>query len=267
MEMITWLRFFLLLILFSFYSVFFFLYSLVFRNGDLGTAVNPESQHSDAYGLTNHQQHLHPQQQQQPHLNDVHNYDQVDNPHENINIDHTNHDDYQVNHLNLGDTLTTNHNNNINNNRCDYIDNQSIAISTMITTIPGTNKVSTKGTGKSTGSLKFSILSNPTGGTTIQPPVPMTVTKTAATIKSTTSRQRRKIGSKIVKDTIIIIATFIICWTPYATIHLWYQIDWSSAFQVDNRLQGVLFLFAISNSCVNPYIYGKIFDPACLIKQ
>ncbi|XP_014469329.1 PREDICTED: gonadotropin-releasing hormone II receptor isoform X2 [Dinoponera quadriceps] len=61
---------------------------------------------------------------------------------------------------------------------------------------------------------------------------------------------------RTLKMTITIIAVFIICWSPYYVISVWYWIDRSSARQVDLRLQKALFLFACTNSCMNPIIYG-----------
>lgn len=61
---------------------------------------------------------------------------------------------------------------------------------------------------------------------------------------------------RTVKMTIVIVATFFLCWTPYNVMSLWYWFDKESALLVDQRVQKVLFLFACTNSCVNPLIYG-----------
>lgn len=89
---------------------------------------------------------------------------------------------------------------------------------------------------------------------------------TAQPIHITTQKRHKVMKNKIVKDTVTILAAFIICWTPYATIHLWYQIDRISAHYLDKNISDILFLFAISNSCVNPYIYGKILPSKCVRK-
>ncbi|KAH8041391.1 hypothetical protein HPB51_014672 [Rhipicephalus microplus] len=47
---------------------------------------------------------------------------------------------------------------------------------------------------------------------------------------------------------------------------LWYQIDPESASKVDGYVQSSLFMFAVSNSCVNPLVYGSFtssFRKAC----
>jgi len=61
---------------------------------------------------------------------------------------------------------------------------------------------------------------------------------------------------RTIKMTIVIVATFFLCWTPYNVMSLWYWFDKESAILVDQRVQKVLFLFACTNSCVNPLIYG-----------
>jgi len=61
---------------------------------------------------------------------------------------------------------------------------------------------------------------------------------------------------KTLKMTITIVGVFIICWTPYNVMCIWFWWDWDSALQVDQRIQRGLFLFACTNSCVNPIVYG-----------
>ncbi|XP_043520699.1 gonadotropin-releasing hormone II receptor [Frieseomelitta varia] len=61
---------------------------------------------------------------------------------------------------------------------------------------------------------------------------------------------------RTLKMTVIIVAVFFICWTPYYVMSLWYWIDRNSAYKVDQRIQKGLFLFACTNSCMNPIVYG-----------
>ncbi|XP_034196386.1 adipokinetic hormone receptor isoform X2 [Osmia lignaria lignaria] len=61
---------------------------------------------------------------------------------------------------------------------------------------------------------------------------------------------------RTLKMTVIIVAVFFICWTPYYVMSLWYWIDRHSAYKVDQRIQKGLFLFACTNSCMNPIVYG-----------
>ncbi|XP_070162740.1 adipokinetic hormone/corazonin-related peptide receptor variant I-like isoform X2 [Polyergus mexicanus] len=61
---------------------------------------------------------------------------------------------------------------------------------------------------------------------------------------------------RTLKMTITIIAVFIICWSPYYVMSVWYWFDRSSAQRVDERIQRALFFFACTNSSMNPIIYG-----------
>nr|AAQ17230.1 adipokinetic hormone receptor [Periplaneta americana] len=62
--------------------------------------------------------------------------------------------------------------------------------------------------------------------------------------------------NRTLKMAIIIFVVFFICWTPYYVMCLWYWIDERSAETVDHRVQKALFLFASTNSCMNPIVYG-----------
>ncbi|XP_014238339.1 gonadotropin-releasing hormone II receptor isoform X3 [Trichogramma pretiosum] len=61
---------------------------------------------------------------------------------------------------------------------------------------------------------------------------------------------------RTLKMTIIIVLVFFVCWTPYYVMSLWYWIDHRTAKNVDQRIQKALFLFACTNSCMNPIVYG-----------
>ncbi|XP_072746865.1 adipokinetic hormone/corazonin-related peptide receptor variant I-like isoform X1 [Anoplolepis gracilipes] len=61
---------------------------------------------------------------------------------------------------------------------------------------------------------------------------------------------------RTLKMTITIIAVFIICWTPYYVMSVWYWFDRPTAQKVDERIQRALFFFACTNSSMNPIIYG-----------
>ncbi|XP_069993354.1 adipokinetic hormone/corazonin-related peptide receptor variant I [Penaeus vannamei] len=62
--------------------------------------------------------------------------------------------------------------------------------------------------------------------------------------------------ARTLRMTLIIVLAFVWCWTPYVVIVMWYMFDRQSAMQVDKRLQDALFIMAVSNSCVNPLVYG-----------
>lgn len=61
---------------------------------------------------------------------------------------------------------------------------------------------------------------------------------------------------RTLKMTITIVIAFIVCWTPYHVISIWYFLDRPTAFKLDQRVQKGLFLFACTNSCMNPIVYG-----------
>lgn len=61
---------------------------------------------------------------------------------------------------------------------------------------------------------------------------------------------------RTLKMTIIIVVVFIVCWTPYYVMCVWHWYDKYSANEVDIKIQKFLFLFASTNSCMNPIVYG-----------
>ncbi|XP_058805692.1 adipokinetic hormone/corazonin-related peptide receptor variant I isoform X2 [Phymastichus coffea] len=69
--------------------------------------------------------------------------------------------------------------------------------------------------------------------------------------------------TRTLKMTAIIVTAFIICWTPYYIMSIWYWLDKVSAKKVDIRIQKALFLFACTNSCVNPVVYGAFNIRKC----
>ena len=58
--------------------------------------------------------------------------------------------------------------------------------------------------------------------------------------------------------TVVIAVVFIVCWTPYNTIVVWFMIDKESfrSAIIDQRLQNTLFLFACLSSVMDPIVYG-----------
>ncbi|KAK2144160.1 hypothetical protein LSH36_781g02025 [Paralvinella palmiformis] len=61
---------------------------------------------------------------------------------------------------------------------------------------------------------------------------------------------------KTLKMTLVIVVVFVLCWTPYFVISAWWWFDKVSAENLDWKIQRGLFLFAVSNSCANPLVYG-----------
>lgn len=61
---------------------------------------------------------------------------------------------------------------------------------------------------------------------------------------------------RTLKMTIVIVIVFIVCWTPYSLITAYFAIDEISARKLNPIIQKCLFLFACTNSCLNPVVYG-----------
>ncbi|XP_014363232.2 adipokinetic hormone/corazonin-related peptide receptor variant I [Papilio machaon] len=62
---------------------------------------------------------------------------------------------------------------------------------------------------------------------------------------------------RTLRMTVIIVTVFALCWLPYAVMAMWYMIDRQSASRVSPQLQDLLFAMAVSNSCMNPLVYGS----------
>ncbi|CAH4021551.1 unnamed protein product [Pieris brassicae] len=67
------------------------------------------------------------------------------------------------------------------------------------------------------------------------------------------ARARRR----TLRMTVTIVSVFACCWLPYATMTLWYMFDRKSAMHVSARIQDLFFIMAVSNSCVDPLVYGS----------
>lgn len=80
--------------------------------------------------------------------------------------------------------------------------------------------------------------------------------------------QIQRARTRTLKMTVIIVLTFFFCWTPYVIIDMWYLFDPTSAEALDPRIQTFLFMFAVSNSCVNPLVYGSyIFNFSAFLRK
>ena len=60
---------------------------------------------------------------------------------------------------------------------------------------------------------------------------------------------------KSVKVMGVLVTGFIVCWTPYYTMSLWWWIDQDSAEKFDYKIQKLLWAFACANNCLNPLLY------------
>ncbi|KAI8750677.1 gonadotropin-releasing hormone II receptor [Biomphalaria glabrata] len=61
---------------------------------------------------------------------------------------------------------------------------------------------------------------------------------------------------RTLKMTSCIVGVFILCWTPYFAIILYHWIAKESAKALNDKVKRVLFIFAVSNSCMDPLVYG-----------
>ncbi|XP_064110501.1 vasopressin V1a receptor-like isoform X2 [Macrobrachium nipponense] len=69
--------------------------------------------------------------------------------------------------------------------------------------------------------------------------------------------------TRTLRMTFIIVMAFIWCWTPYALGTLWNFIDPETFHSMNQQVQDILFIIAVSNSVVNPIIYGRYSISCC----
>ena len=55
------------------------------------------------------------------------------------------------------------------------------------------------------------------------------------------------------------VTTFVACWTPFLVISLWHICDEKTVQNVSPIVQDILFLTAVLNSCLNPFVYGGFY--------
>ncbi|KAI1279542.1 Gonadotropin-releasing hormone II receptor [Halotydeus destructor] len=72
----------------------------------------------------------------------------------------------------------------------------------------------------------------------------------------TKSRLRDKRYRTTVKKTLIIIVAFIVCWTPFVLLIFIGQVYPDFSRKLNPYLKDAMLMFAVSNSCVNPLVYG-----------
>ncbi|XP_053331063.1 gonadotropin-releasing hormone II receptor-like [Spea bombifrons] len=63
---------------------------------------------------------------------------------------------------------------------------------------------------------------------------------------------------RTLKMSLVIVLTFIVCWTPYYLLGIWYWFspDMLTREKVPPSLSHILFLFGLFNACLDPIIYG-----------
>ncbi|TRZ02102.1 hypothetical protein DNTS_004796 [Danionella cerebrum] len=70
-----------------------------------------------------------------------------------------------------------------------------------------------------------------------------------------------KARMKTLKMTIIIVASFVVCWTPYYLLGIWYWFQPQMLQLTPEYVHHVLFVFGNLNTCCDPVIYG-FFTPS-----
>ncbi len=55
---------------------------------------------------------------------------------------------------------------------------------------------------------------------------------------------------------LLVLLTFVICWTPYYLLGLWYWFSPSMLSNVPPSLSHILFLFGLLNAPLDPLLYG-----------
>ncbi|NXE50616.1 GNRR2 protein, partial [Casuarius casuarius] len=70
-----------------------------------------------------------------------------------------------------------------------------------------------------------------------------------------------KARMKTLKMTIVIVATFIICWTPYYLLGLWYWFQPDMIQRMPEYINHSFFLFGLLHTCTDPVIYG-LYTPS-----
>ncbi|NXD07998.1 GNRR2 protein, partial [Nothocercus nigrocapillus] len=70
-----------------------------------------------------------------------------------------------------------------------------------------------------------------------------------------------KARMKTLKMTIVIVATFIICWTPYYLLGLWYWFQPDMIQRMPEYVNHSFFLFGLLHTCTDPVVYG-LYTPS-----
>ncbi|XP_076013277.1 gonadotropin releasing hormone receptor 1 [Genypterus blacodes] len=65
-----------------------------------------------------------------------------------------------------------------------------------------------------------------------------------------------KARMKTLKMTIVIVSSFVVCWTPYYILGIWYWFQPDIIQQTPEYVHHILFVFGNLNTCCDPVIYG-----------
>ncbi|XP_061451258.1 gonadotropin-releasing hormone II receptor-like [Rhineura floridana] len=70
-----------------------------------------------------------------------------------------------------------------------------------------------------------------------------------------------KARMKTLRMTVVIVASFIICWTPYYLLGLWYWFQPDMIRKMPEYINHFLFLFGLLHTCTDPIVYG-LYTPS-----
>ncbi|XP_073693078.1 gonadotropin releasing hormone receptor 2 [Garra rufa] len=74
-----------------------------------------------------------------------------------------------------------------------------------------------------------------------------------------------KARMRMLKMTVVIVLSFMVCWTPYYMLGLWYWFCPAGLEEtVSQSLSHILFIFGLLNACLDPIIYGLFTIPLCM---
>ncbi|CAH2274424.1 gonadotropin-releasing hormone II receptor-like [Pelobates cultripes] len=66
---------------------------------------------------------------------------------------------------------------------------------------------------------------------------------------------------KTLKMTLVIVASFMVCWTPYYLLGIWYWFQPDMIHQIPEYVHHSLFLFGLLHTCTDPLVYG-LYTPS-----
>ncbi|XP_037532420.1 gonadotropin-releasing hormone II receptor-like [Nematolebias whitei] len=65
-----------------------------------------------------------------------------------------------------------------------------------------------------------------------------------------------KARMKTLKMTVVIVMSFVVCWTPYYLLGIWYWFNPNMLSMTPEYVHHALFVFGNLNTCCDPVIYG-----------
>lgn len=77
---------------------------------------------------------------------------------------------------------------------------------------------------------------------------------------------RSRVRLQALRLALLVLVTFILCWTPYYLLGLWYWFSPTMLTEVPPSLSHILFLFGLLNAPLDPLLYGA-FTLGCQRRQ